>query len=309
MSPGTPPGLFPLRRQPLEAPATFGQPLVAEPVVQPVLAMHPEFDRLRNDAIPAPVVRQRYGRALVLRRQRGHRVLEHGTIANHGALGRRPSTQLTAERAAVEVGGRSLGGFLDHRARAPHLPPELRPVDDQRRPRILRQVAPFVAVVVGKEAETSLVDASQEHHPSRGLTGSGAGRDGHRLREDLTGGHRLLEPGSELFQRISVGAAFREDRQRLRYGSNPCDQRTLPSLSTGACCRAITQTPAFSSCVWASISSRSVLATRSQRLGLIDQPRVSIFERSTESLRRRYPSDSPSASTDALAGAESAVVP
>lgn len=47
---------------------------------------------------------------------------------------------------------------------------------------------------------------------------------------------------------------------------------------------------------------------KSQVRALMDQPRASILESSSDRLRRRNPSDSPSASTEALAGAESAVV-
>src|SRR5205807_9684027 len=120
---------------------------------------------------------------------------------------------------------------------------------------------------------------------------------------DLAGGHRVREPGGELLERIGVDGIF-GDLGRAGYGSNPCDQRTLPSLSTGACWRAINQTPAASSCAWASLSSSSVLARRSQWRELIDPPRASIFLSSTERLRRRQTSDSPSPTTEALARAE-----
>src|SRR5207244_7840028 len=95
----------------------------------------------------------------------------------------------------------------------------------------------------------------------------------HRLGENLASRDRIAVPGVELLQWIGVDSIFRE-RGRAGYGSNPCDQRTLPSLSTGACWRAISQTPSASSCAWASISSRSVSASRSQRRGLLDPPRA-----------------------------------
>src|SRR5207247_189750 len=84
----------------------------------------------------------------------------------------------------------------------------------------------------------------------------------------------------------AVAERFAEGQHR-RTGGGGLPIWTLPPLSMGACCRPITQTPAASSCSWASISSRSVLATRSQRRGLIDHPSASILESNTESFRRR----------------------
>src|SRR5256884_9805943 len=307
-SSGATTGASSLRSQALDAPAAFCVPRVADPVVEAVVAMYPELDRLRTHPIAAPVRRQGNRGALVLRGQRGHRILQNAAIWNYAALWRRPGAELAGQGTVVEIDGRLLGRLLDDRAGDANLPPELRPVDDQRRAWVLREVAPFLAVVVGEEAEAALVDASQQDHPRRRLTRARAGREGHRLGENLARRDRVAEPGIELLQRVGVDGVLRE-LARAVYGSNPCDQRTLPSLSTGACWRAISQTPAASSCAWASISSRSVLANRSHWRGLIDQPSASIFLSSTESLRRRETRGFPSARTDALARAESALVP
>src|SRR5437016_997024 len=285
-SSGATTGASSLRSQAFDAPAAFWVSRVADAVVEAVVAMRPELDRLRTHPITAPVRRQRHRGAFVLRGQRGHRVLEHGAVSNHPALWRRPGAQLAGQRAVVEIGDRLLGRLLDNRAGHPHLPPQLRPVDDQRGARVLREVASLLAVVVGEEAEAALVNASQQDHPRRGLTRSRAGGERHRLGENLTRRDRVAEPDVELLQGVDVDGLVRE-LWRAGYGSNPCDQRTLPSLSTGACWRAISQTPSASSCAWASISSRSVSASRSQRRCLIDQASASIFLSSTESLRRR----------------------
>src|SRR3989442_15059730 len=134
------------------------------------------------------------------------------------AVGRGPGTELARERAVVEVCRRLLGRLLDDGAGDADLPPELRPVDDQRRPRVLSEGASLLAVVVGEKAEAALVNASQQHHPRRGLTRSRAGGKRHRLREDLARRARVAEPGVELPQRIGIDGVFGEDWE-VSYGS------------------------------------------------------------------------------------------
>src|ERR1700674_3756139 len=54
-APVSPPGLRLLGSEPFDAPAALRLRRVADAVVQTVFAVLPELDRLRDDAIPAPV--------------------------------------------------------------------------------------------------------------------------------------------------------------------------------------------------------------------------------------------------------------
>ena len=50
--------------------------------------------------------------------------------------------------------------LLHYVAANPHLASELRPVDDEGGPRVLGQLAPLLALVIGKETEAALVEAA-----------------------------------------------------------------------------------------------------------------------------------------------------
>src|SRR5438105_15031475 len=91
-----------LRRQPLDAPATRGLPRVADAVVQPVVAMHPELDGLGNDPITTPVRRQRHFLSPIRPLQRRDLLLERGAVADDLALRRGQGADLAGEWAPMK---------------------------------------------------------------------------------------------------------------------------------------------------------------------------------------------------------------
>src|SRR5207249_6835688 len=103
--------------------------------------------------------------------------------------------QLCAPRPGSEVGNRLGGAYLLDGALDPHLPTRLRPVEEQRRARVLGELSALPALVVREEDEAALVDALQEHHPRR------RGAVARRRRERHAISPALLEPGLELLER------------------------------------------------------------------------------------------------------------
>jgi hypothetical protein len=79
----------------------------------------------------------------------------------------------------------------------------------------------LLALVIREEPEPVLVNAPQQHHPGRWLSRPGAGRDRHRLGQDLSGSHGIPEPGIELLDRITIDAVLGQDGRPLSYGTNP----------------------------------------------------------------------------------------
>ncbi len=90
------------------------------------------------------------------------------------------------------------------RSRDAHLPVQIRPVEDQRGARILRQLAPFSAPVVGEEDEPVGGGLSQQNHAGGRLA---LGRDGcqrHRIGFLDSGRAGFGEPLVELRDRIGI---------------------------------------------------------------------------------------------------------
>ena len=111
--------------------------------MQSVLAMHPELERLRDDSVPAPEVRQR-DRAVPESRF-GLRVagVELRPARQWLGLRRHPRRDPASSRSTLPVGGGNLGLDLFDAPLDPHLPSELRPVEDERRVRVLGELLSF----------------------------------------------------------------------------------------------------------------------------------------------------------------------
>ena len=129
-------------------------------------------------------------------------------------------------RGGAEALDRSFGAHL-------HLEPG--PVPAERRARILRQLAPLAAVVVGEELEAALVDTLEQHHTRARRTGGVGGGERHRSRI----GWRILrearEQGLELgdgIEQVGNGVSVRMAVLYLLLGgSEPAIGTTLRVLT------------------------------------------------------------------------------
>jgi mannose-6-phosphate isomerase-like protein (cupin superfamily) len=166
----------------------------------------PELPRLRNEAETSPRLRARYDR----RAELGRAGLELVPALDDLALLRDERADASAGRPRLEirVGLRRRNPFdatLD-----PDLAPERIPVEEQRRARVLLELATLAARVVREEDQPVLVEALQEHHADRRRARGVRGGDRHRFGR-AHGAGRLVEPARELALRIGVqvGAAER----------------------------------------------------------------------------------------------------
>jgi hypothetical protein len=177
--------------------------------VKPVLAVLPELVDARAEHVAAPV-----GRRLELLADAAaeplDRGLEHVSGLHDLALMRHGRRETRSEGTSSEVPVRLLHVEAFDVALDPHLAAQLIPVEEQRRPRILRQLAAFTALEAGVEDEPALAEVLQQHHPSR--RGADRSRRGerHRLGDTQIRLLGLGEPQAELAQRVEIGVLLEQ---------------------------------------------------------------------------------------------------
>ena len=175
--------------------------------------------------------------------------LEARATLDHAALRRDGRADLRAARARAEV---RIGlGFRDALDRPfdAHLPPERVPVEEERRPRVRRELGALAALVAGEEDEASLVEALQQHHAHGRPSVARRGREGHRLGGAHSRRPGLLEPGGELAQRVGI------DRGLVEGALAGIHRQTSVSWRNGS--RLETPTPTSRSAPGRSRSARS----------------------------------------------------
>ena len=203
----------PLRARAARSASRRRIPAVAEAIVQPVVAVLPELERLGREAEAAPGVGERHVTAGVVLGQLGHPPLENSRRSTTATLRRGERAQLASAGAAVRVGLGLLARRALHRALDPHLTPEQLPVEQQRRARVGGELAALAALVVREEHEPVVAGLLDQHHSHRrGSVGRGRGQRGGL---GLAGACALgrLEPLGELPDRIRIDVLF---AQRLR---------------------------------------------------------------------------------------------
>jgi len=182
-------------------PAVAGA-LVGEAVMEAILAVLPELNPVRQEAIPAPEWRQRNLAAVVLSLEPAHSLLEDVPTLDLLALARRPGAKLTAARTCPEVLRRLLLAYALDAAFDANLPSQGMPVEHERSLRVSLELATFPALVVRVEDEAVLVDAMQEDDPGGGPSVRIRSRQSHRLGHRQAKSPSLVEPCSELLHRI-----------------------------------------------------------------------------------------------------------
>src|SRR5579863_4994934 len=121
-----------LGKESRDRPATACRRLVAEAVVEAVVAVLPELPRVSHDAIAAPRLRARWCRACELLLELRNPLLEGRARLERLALLRGERADLPAARARREVRVRLVLRQSLDRSLDPHLPAERRPVEEER---------------------------------------------------------------------------------------------------------------------------------------------------------------------------------
>ncbi len=178
--------------------------------MQAVRSFFPKFDDLGPDPVAAPSSRARWPRFLGERlAQLGDPLFEHGSTHDHLALMARDGAATGPGRPRPPVGVRLI--VMDHLHRSGH--PDLsvhwqEPMEEGSGNRIRPQLSTLLAFPVGVEDETSVIDASEQHHSGGWAPSGGGGGNCHRLGHGLTGCPRNLEPPGCLGHRIGIDGRF-----------------------------------------------------------------------------------------------------
>src|SRR6476619_3281615 len=224
-----------LRSQPVNLPAARLAP-VDEAVMHPAVPALPELDRVRAQAVTAPVSGARHVRIAQLSRQLVVSPVELLPL-DRAALWRDGGGDLAVAGPTREVGVRLLRREPLDLAPDSHLPIELPPVDDQGGARVRRELVSLPALVVGEETKAVRAEALEQDHPGvRGAIRIDRGQ-GHRLRQRHRG-QRLLEPLGELLDRL-VRQVLAIERRAVRATRAHSESRTtraerMPGVPVGA---------------------------------------------------------------------------
>lgn len=206
-------------REPLEQPSPRGIPAVAQPVVQAIVAVLPELDRVRRHPVAAPE-RWKWDVAVAeARRDPLDLGLELGAARHRLALTRRPRAELARARPVSPVRNRLRRVEAAHGAGHPHLAPEIGPVEHQRGPWVRSQVTALVALGVRVEAQAALVEPPEQHHPRRRLTLGCRGGHHHVVCVVAGNAPGLVVPARQLDEWISVDVVFGERHDSVRYAA------------------------------------------------------------------------------------------
>ena len=178
--------------------------------MQAVCSFLPQFDDLRLDSVAAPSRRTQWPGFLGKRPgQLGDPLFEHRSTWDHLALVACDGATTGPWRPRPPVGVRLI--VIDHLNCSGH--PNLsvhwqEPMEESSSNWVRPQVPTLFAFPVGVEDETSVIDASEQHH-SRGWTPIGRGCGNcHRLRHGLASCPRNLEPPGQLSHRIGIDGRF-----------------------------------------------------------------------------------------------------
>lgn len=205
--------------------------------MEAVRSFFPQFHDFRPDPVTAPSRRAGWPRFLGERySQLGHPLFEHGSTGDHLALVADDGATTSPWRPRPPVGVRLIVIDLLHRSGHPDLPVHWEePMKEGSREWIRLQIPALVAFPVGVEDETSVVDASEQHHSGgRAPIGRGCGNC-HRLGHGLASCPRSLEPPGQLGHRIGIDGRFVHGHSLVEFQLAPPPlQRSPRFLSISA---------------------------------------------------------------------------
>ena len=175
----------------------------------------PEFEVARHHAESAPEGRQGDFAFAELSFHLIPFHFEDGACGDDAALRGHPGGELGAEGALHEVGQDLGGAGLLGDAVDGQLPLQGQPGEEQRDVRIRRDLFCLAAFEIGEEHEPPIVPMLQQHRPGAGPAGFIHRRHRHGVRLEQPGLARLLEPESELVERIGPQVLLVEAVQRV----------------------------------------------------------------------------------------------
>ena len=150
---------------------------VHEADVQAVLAVLPELDRRRDQAVAAPELGRSTSRPSYSASSSRTRASSSSRDAN-GSLWRDASALMRLSRGrARKMASDSSAATRSTAPSTRTCRPERMPVEEQRGPLVLRELASLAARVAGREDEAPLVGLLQQQHPRRRLSRSGRRRE------------------------------------------------------------------------------------------------------------------------------------
>src|SRR5438128_588312 len=229
----TPPGASGLEELP---PPPRPRPHEELALVQAVLPVRPELDRLGDDAEARPRRRPRHRPPAVAPPQLNPALDERAAARERGALLRGERGQLARPRPCgpVRVGLRRRD-LLDAPFDA-HLPPEAIPVEGDGRARARAELAALAAAAVGEEDEAAAVGGLQEDEADRGRAPTPGGGERHRLGERDTGARGGPEPAAEARERLGQGTySTPQEKTRAGVTSTITTSDSSSAASSGYC--------------------------------------------------------------------------
>ena len=178
--------------------------------MQAVRSFFPQFDDFGLDSVAAPSRRAGRTRFLGERSgQLGHPPFEHRSTHDHLTLVACNGATTRRRRARPPVGVRLIVVHHLHCSSDPDLSVHWEePMEEGSGKWVRAQFPALLAFPVGVEDETSVVDASEQHHSRGGAPiGRGCGHC-HRLGHGLPSCPRNLEPAEQLGHRIGIDGRF-----------------------------------------------------------------------------------------------------
>src|SRR5438876_6650752 len=205
-------------------------------LVQAVLPVRPEFDRLGDDAEARPRRRPRHRPPALAPPQLPPALDERAAARERGALLRGERRELARPwpRGPVRIGLRRrdlLDAPLDT-----HLPPQPIPVEGDGRARSRTELAALAAAAVGEEDEATAVGGLQEDEADRGRAATPGGGERHRLGERDAGALGGPEPAAEAREGLGQEASSTpQEKTRAGVTSTITTSDSSSAASSGYC--------------------------------------------------------------------------
>src|SRR6056297_92613 len=228
-------------RQMLHHPAVLLVALITKPLMKTAFPFPPEFERFRNNPIPAPVPGTRNFFPFIFLLLCLKSANQFRSITDHPALGRSMRFYLVAAGAAGEITIRRLSFQLCNCSANTNLARQFRPIKQQRGKRILFKILSLGTVIVGKKDKTILLDSPEQNDACRWDIVAARGCKCHRIRLGNADLLRVLKPIAELPDRIRIETikglrqiVFVTHRKAFFLDGLICEKGSYPFILTGS---------------------------------------------------------------------------
>src|SRR5438034_4573061 len=205
-------------------------------LVQAVLPVRPELDRLGDDAEARPRRRPRHRPPALAPPQLPPARDERAAARERGALLRGERRELARPRPRGPVRIGLCRRDLLHAPLDAHLPPQPIPVEGDGRARSRTELAALAAAAVGEEDEAAAVGGLQEDEANRGRAATPGGGERHRLGERDAGALGGPEPAAEAREGLGQEASSTpQEKTRAGVTSTITTSDSSSAASSGYC--------------------------------------------------------------------------